>query len=73
MELDYPAGKTLRKSVEGSDCLILTVGHDRIKRLNLNRIKFFVKKPAAIVDLAKAFDPTEAKKEGFAYRGLGRG
>jgi UDP-N-acetyl-D-mannosaminuronate dehydrogenase len=73
MELDYPAGKTLRKSVEGADCLILTVGHDRIKRLNLNRIKFFVKKPAAIVDLAKAFDPNEAKKEGFAYRGLGRG
>jgi len=73
MELDYPAGKTLRKSIEGSDCLILTVGHDRIKGLNLHRIKFFVKKPAAIVDLAKALDPTESRKEGFAYRGLGRG
>ena len=72
-ELDYPAEKTLRKSVEGADCLIFTVEHDRFKRLNLNRIKFFVRKPAAIVDLANAFDPNEAKKEGFAYRGLGKG
>jgi UDP-N-acetyl-D-mannosaminuronate dehydrogenase len=73
MELDYPAGKTLRKSVEGADCLIFTVGHDRFKRLNLTRIKFFVRKPAAIVDLASAFDSNEAKKEGFTYRGLGKG
>lgn len=72
-DLDYPAGKTLRKSVEGADCLIFTVGHDRFKRLSLNRIKFFVRKPAAIVDLANAFDANEAKKEGFTYRGLGKG
>jgi len=73
MELDYPAEKTLRKAVDGADCLIFTVERDRFRRLNLNRIKFFVRKPAAIVDLAHAFDPSEARKEGFAYRGLGRG
>jgi len=73
MELDYPAEKTIRKAVEGADCLILTVGHDRFKRLNLRRIKFFVRKPAAIVDLVHALNPDEVRKEGFAYRGLGRG
>jgi len=73
LELDYPVQKTLRKAVEGADCLILTVGHDRLKGLRLNRIKFFVRKPAAIVDLAHVFNPSDARKEGFAYRGLGRG
>jgi nucleotide sugar dehydrogenase len=72
-ELDYPVEKTLRKAVEGADCLIFTVGRDRFKRLSLRGIKFLVKKPAAIVDLAHAFDPNDARKEGFAYRGLGRG
>jgi len=73
VELDYPAEKTLRKSVEGADCIIFTVGRGRFKRLSLKRIKFFVREPAVIVDLAHAFDPSEAKKEGFAYRGFGRG
>jgi len=72
MGLDYPTEKTLRKAVEGADCLILTVGREGFKGLKLNRIKFFVKKPAAIVDLAHTFDPRDVRKEGFAYRGLGR-
>jgi UDP-glucose 6-dehydrogenase len=72
-ELDYPVEKTLRKAVEGADCLIFTVGRDRFKRLSLVSIKFLVRKPAAIVDLAHAFNPTDARKAGFAYRGLGRG
>jgi UDP-N-acetyl-D-mannosaminuronic acid dehydrogenase len=73
IELDYPAEKTLRKSIKGADCLIFTVGHDRFKRLNLNRIKFLVRKPTAIVDLANVFNPNEAITKGFIYRGLGRG
>jgi UDP-N-acetyl-D-glucosamine dehydrogenase len=72
IELDYPAEKTLRKSVEGADCLIFTLGHERFKRLNLKRIKFFVRKPAAIVDMGHVIDPDKAEKEGFVYRGFGR-
>ncbi len=69
----YPAKATLTKTVEGVDCIIIVVGHDRFRRLNLGRIKIFVKKPAAIVDMGQVIDPVKAEKEGFVYRGLGRG
>jgi len=71
-EFDYQAEKTLGKSVEGADCLLIAVGHDRFKRLNLRRIKFLVKNPAALVDLCNVIDPNNAKQEGFTYRGIGR-
>lgn len=72
-ELDYQFERTLGKSVEGADCLLIVVGHDRFKRLNLGRIKFSVRKPAAIVDVCNVMDPDYARKEGFTYRGFGRG
>jgi len=72
-KMGYPAKATLTKTVEGADCIIIAVGHDRFRRLNLKRIKIFVKKPAAIVDMGHVVDPAKAEKEGFVYRGLGRG
>jgi len=73
IELEYPAERTLAKAVEGADCLLIAVGHDRFKQLNLKKIKFLVKKPAAIVDMGHVIDPVKAEKEGFVYRGVGRG
>jgi UDP-N-acetyl-D-mannosaminuronic acid dehydrogenase len=72
-ELGYPAQKTLAKTVEGTDCLIIAVGHDRFKRLNLRRIKHLMKKSSALVDLGHVTEPKTAEKEGFIYRGIGRG
>jgi nucleotide sugar dehydrogenase len=72
-KMGYLTKGTLAKTVEGADCIIIAVGHDRFRRLNLRRIKFFVKKPAAIVDMGHVVDPAKAEKEGFVYRGLGRG
>jgi len=72
-ELDYQVERTLGKSVEGADCLMIAVGHDRFRRLNLRRIKFLVRKPAAIVDVCNVIEPDNARKEGFTYRGIGRG
>jgi len=72
-KMGYVAKGTLTKTVEGADCIIIAVGHDRFRRLNLRRIKFFVKKPAAVVDMGHVVDPAKAEKEGFVYRGLGRG
>jgi len=73
LKMGYPAKTTLTKTVEGVDCIIIAVGHDRFRRLNLGRIKVFVKKPAAIVDMGHVIDPDKAEKEGFIYRGVGRG
>jgi len=72
-EMGYSAERTLTQTVEGADCLVITVGHDRFRRLNLRKIKFLVKKPAAIVDMEHVVAPQKAEREGFIYRGLGRG
>jgi len=73
VEMGYPAERTLKKAVEGADCLIIVSGHDQFKNLNLKKIKFLVRRPSAIVDMACAIDPIKAEREGFIYRGLGRG
>jgi len=72
-KMGYSAETTLTKTVEGADCIIIAVGHDRFSRLNLRRIKILSKKPAAIVDMGHVVDPAKAEKEGLVYRGLGRG
>jgi nucleotide sugar dehydrogenase len=72
-ELGFQAEATLGKAIEGADCLLIAVGHERFKRLNLKRIRFLMKQPAALVDVGNVVDPERAMKEGFVYRGLGRG
>ena len=72
-ELGYPVESTLTRSVKGTDCLLVAVGHDRFKRLNLHRIKLLMRNPPSIVDMSNIIDPLEVEKRGFVYRGLGRG
>jgi len=72
-EMGYHTKKTLTKVVEGTNCLLIAVGHDRFKRLNLRKLNFLMRKPPAIVDLGRVVDPVKAEKEGFIYRGVGRG
>jgi len=71
--MGYPAERTLRKTIAGTDCLLVTVGHDQFKRLRLRKVKFLAKRSAAIVDMAHIINPAEAEREGFVYRGVGRG
>ncbi len=73
VEMGYPAEDTLTKAVEGADCLIIAVGHDQFKRLNLKKAKLLMKKSAAIVDVGHVIEPARAEKENLVYRGLGRG
>jgi len=73
VEMGYPAEMTLKKAVEGVDCLVFATAHDQFKNLGLKKIKFFVRQPSAIVDMACVIDPIKAEREGFIYRGLGRG
>ncbi len=72
-KLGYSVKRTLAKTVKGADCLVIAVGHDRFKRLNLKKLKFLVRSPAAIVDMGHVIDPEKAENEGFVYRGVGRG
>jgi len=73
LSMGYSAEASLSKTVEGADCLVVAVAHDRFRRLNLRRIQMLMRQPAAIVDMGQVVDPTKAEKAGFVYRGFGRG
>jgi nucleotide sugar dehydrogenase len=65
--------KNLTAAVEGADCIVILTGHEQFKRLNFNKLKIIMKKPGAIVDCEGIIEPSKVEKEGFIYRGLGRG
>jgi UDP-N-acetyl-D-mannosaminuronic acid dehydrogenase len=69
----YHFKKTLTEAVERADCVIVLTAHDQFKRMNLRKMKLTMKMPAAIVDLEGIAEPSKIEKEGFVYRGLGRG
>ena len=72
IELGFEAEK-LSKVLEGSDCLAILVGHSKFTRLSFKRVKMLAHQSLAIVDLGHVIDPKKAEKNGFVYRGLGRG
>jgi len=63
----------LNEALEGVDCIMILTGHDQYKRLNLKKLKIIMKTPAVIIDLVGIMEPDKVEKEGFTYRGLGRG
>ncbi|HLE75680.1 MAG TPA: nucleotide sugar dehydrogenase [Candidatus Bathyarchaeia archaeon] len=65
--------RSLNEAVEGTDCIVILTEHDQFKRLNLKKLRAVMKMPAAIVDLTGTIEPQKVEKEGFTYRGLGRG
>ncbi|MEM1990318.1 MAG: nucleotide sugar dehydrogenase [Candidatus Bathyarchaeia archaeon] len=71
--MGLPAERNLTKTLEDADCLVIAVGHDKFKRLSLRKVSILMRKPPAVVDLAHIINPSRAEKEGFIYRGLGRG
>jgi nucleotide sugar dehydrogenase len=73
LNMGYTAETTMSKTVEGADCLVVTVPHDRFTRLNFQRIQILMRKPAGIVDMGQVVDPLKAERIGFVYRGFGRG
>jgi nucleotide sugar dehydrogenase len=72
-ESPYHFKKTLTEAIERADCIIVLTAHDQFKHMNLRKMKLTVKTPAAIVDLEGVAEPSKIEKEGFVYRGLGRG
>jgi len=72
-DMGFSAEKTLKQTVENVDCLVVTVPHHRFRKMNLRRLSFTMKMPAAIVDLTYIIEPQKAEKEGFSFQGLGRG
>ncbi len=72
-ELGYDGYGRLERVVENVDCIVIAVGHDEFKRLNLKNLKRLTRKPAAIIDGGNTLNPSEVEAAGFIYRGLGHG
>ena len=72
-DMPFSFKRNLIQALEGTDCAIILTGHDHFKRLNLKKLKAVMRMPAAIVDFEGIIDPDKVEKEGFVYRGLGRG
>ncbi|WGM88819.1 MAG: nucleotide sugar dehydrogenase [Candidatus Bathyarchaeum tardum] len=71
--MNYDAQKTMSQTVEGADCIVIAVAHEKFSRLNLKRLHLLMKQPTAIVDMGQVIDPIKAENAGFVYRGFGRG
>jgi UDP-N-acetyl-D-mannosaminuronic acid dehydrogenase len=73
VETQFRLKKTFAEAVENCDCVVILTGHDQSRRLNLRRLRVLMKKNSAVVDLVGVVEPDKVEKEGFVYRGLGRG
>jgi nucleotide sugar dehydrogenase len=73
LETESSVKKTLNEAVEGTDCLVILSAQEQLKRLNLKKLRAIMKSPAAFVDFVGTIEPTKVEKEGFTYRGLGKG
>jgi UDP-N-acetyl-D-mannosaminuronate dehydrogenase len=71
--MQFRPKKSLAEAVEGADCTIILTEHEQFRKLNLKRLKIMMKKSSSIIDLQGVIEPDKAEKEGFIYRGLGRG
>ena len=65
--------RSLKEVAEGTDCIVLLTEEYRFKRLNFKKMRAVMKMPAAIVDLTGVIEVQKVEREGFTYRGLGRG
>jgi len=73
LKMGYKTEPTLRRTIENSDCIVLTVAHEEFKKLRPQRIVVNASNPCAIVDGTHILDPKEVEKVGAIYRGVGRG
>lgn len=71
--MHHAFSRNLFEAAEGADCILILTGHEQLKHLNLKKLKVLMKMPAAIVDFEGIVEPDKIEKEGFIYRGLGRG
>ena len=65
--------RSLKEAVEGADCIVIFTEQDRVKRLNLKKLRAVMKMPAAIVDLTGIVEQKKVERNGLTYRGVGRG
>ena len=68
----YAVSKSLEDAAKSADCIVVGTAHKEFENLDLSKLSKLVSKKAAFVDARNVANPSEAKRLGFAYRGVGR-
>ncbi|MGQ9543989.1 MAG: nucleotide sugar dehydrogenase [Candidatus Bathyarchaeia archaeon] len=71
--MGYNCEATLDVSVSNAECIILTVGHDEFRKLDLKNLAAHTSKDCVLVDAAGVIEPKDVEAAGLVYRGVGRG
>jgi nucleotide sugar dehydrogenase len=71
-KLGYKSVKAL-KSMRQIDCILIAMGHDKFRKMEISTLKKIARMPTIIVDFGRVLDPEEIKKAGFYYKGIGYG
>jgi len=69
---DTRGKESLDEAIENADCIVIGTAHTQFKNLDLARVAKTCNRPAALVDTQHVTDPLAVKKQGMAYRGVGR-
>lgn len=62
--------KDVYKAVTGANAVLLMTAHNEFRKLDLGRMRRLMRTPI-IIDGRRVFDPDEAARHGFMYRGIG--
>jgi UDPglucose 6-dehydrogenase len=68
-EIDF--GEDAYDAARGADALVLATEWNQFRRLDLDRIRSLLRKPV-FIDLRNVYDPSQMKRMGFDYCGVGR-
>lgn len=69
----YESEPTMKKSIERSDLVIITVAHDEFKKIEAKQFGVSMARNGVVVDCSHVLDPSEVEEAGLIYRGVGRG
>lgn len=62
-ELGCQVRKSLTNAVKGMDCIVITVGRNQFKTLDLKKLKVLMRNPPVIVDFGHVIDPKKLGKK----------
>jgi nucleotide sugar dehydrogenase len=72
-EMGLTSSDSLERAVQGANCLLIAVGHNQFREIQLEHLSQLMRKPACIVDAARLVSPEKAQKYGFTYYAIGYG
>jgi len=65
--------ESLQEAIKNADCIVIATDHTEFKKMDLLKLKEYMKENPVIVDGRRIIDPAKAKNVGFKYYGVGYG